>query len=302
MIQDHVLNHTRKSTYSLFLRFLVASIGFFIFLSGSAQTQTSVTSPYVLTSYDIETLASRPGDVRVGTTVQTHLDFDNVIEDVKSARSDWFTIERSGNRLSMRANQGAGRTDLMVISGGRPALFTLIIEESLDVPQWYAIGKSEEATPRTSGSRPDLERGGRLAPARLRSSTVNPLSELMESLPNWLEFYAEMTYAPGNVVAINYALANRGPHAVTADVTQLRLDALDPVAGAQKLPYTLSRVSAEGLANRVAPGGVEFGTLLIKDAPDLPIELNWPVVQIGPGKFYTLRRAFDAGFNRRISP
>lgn len=299
MIQDDVLNTARKSTYSLFSRFLTVSIWLVLITTILAQAQIPVTGPFVLTSYDIETLASRPGEIRVGTTVQTHLEFDDVIEDVKSARSDWFTIERDGNRLSMRANQGAGRTDLKVISGGRPALFTLIIDEALDVPQQYVIGKREEPAPRVSSSSSEpVKQRSSLAP----SSDENHLNQVTDALPTWLEFYAETTYAPGGVVAIHYALANRSSHPVTADVTQLRLDVLDPVAGPQKLPYTLSRVSAEGLTNRVAPGGVEFGTLLVKHAPDLPIQLSWPVVQVGPANFYTLRRMFSEGFNRRVSP
>ena len=142
MIQNIVLKTKRKSTYSIY-SVLATALAFFAVVN-SIQAQTPVTSPYILTTYDIEAVASRPGEIRVGTRVQTHLEFDDLIEDAKSARSDWFTIEQSGNRLSLRANQGAGRTDLMVVSSGRTALFTLVIDDALDamelaqVPAWLA--------------------------------------------------------------------------------------------------------------------------------------------------------------------
>ena len=302
MIQDNVLELIRKSTYSFSLKYMMLFV-WVVWLLTVAQAQTPVTTPYALTTYDIEALASRPGEVRVGTRVQTHLEFDDLIEDAKSARSDWFTLEMSENRLSLRANQGAGRTDLMVVTGGRTVLFTLIIDDSMDAPRRYVVKQIDEPAPRVSGSRPSImQRKSSLSPAQHNSSAANPLSEWTDLLPPWLEFYAEATYAPNGTLAVHYALANQSPHHLTADITQLRLDLLDPVAGPQKLPYTLSRVSAEGLSNRVAPGGVEFGTLLLKEVPDLPIQLTWSVVQVGPGNFYTLRRTFDAGFVRNVQP
>ena len=298
MIQDIVLKNKRKSTYSISPAFFVA-LSLLMFLA-LARAQTPGTSPYVLTTYDIETLASRPGEIRVGTRVQTHLEFDDLIEDAKSARSDWFTIEQSGSRLSLRANQEAGRTDLMVISGGRTALFTLVIDDALEAPRRYVIKQIDKPVPRVSGSRPKLLQQSRSS--RFSSSPADSRSESMDALPSWLEFQTEITYAPNGAAAIHYALANQSSRYLTADVTQLRLDVLDPIAGPQKLPYTLSRVSAEGLSNRVAPDGVEFGTLLVKDMPELPIQLTWSVVQVGPGHFYTLRRTFDASLFRNARP
>jgi hypothetical protein len=260
----------------------------------------------VLTTYDIEQLASRPGEIVVGTRVQTHLEFEEPIEDAKSARSDWFTIETRQNRLSMRANQPAGRTDLMIVAGGQTLLFTVRIDDTLDAPRRYVIGRAEVRAPRVSGASLLPSR----QPVTTHEAPETPTTSVAGSggagsgdeLPPWLAFHAEATYAPNGVLAIHYALANESRHHLAADATRLRLDVIDPVAGAQRLPYTLSRVSAEGLSNRVAPGGVEFGTILIKDAPRAPIQLSWPLVHIGPGSEVTLRRNFHVGFVREIKP
>ncbi len=245
----------------------------------------------------------------MGTRVQTHLEFDDPIEDATSARGDWFTIETSGNRLSMRANQASGRTDLMVVTGGRTVLFNVIIDDTLDAPQRYVIGRVKTPPPHvSSSSSSSLSQAQQLLDEVFGKGDENVGSILEEGaetprpLPAWLDFYAEATYAPNGALAIHYALSNQSPYPVAADVTRLTLDADDPIAGPQKLPFTLSRVSAEGLTNRVAPGGVEFGTLLVTEAPDAPVTLNWPLVHIGPGSSYTLRKTFYEGFVRSFRP
>ena len=274
-----------------------------------AQAQTLVTGPYVLTTYDIETLASRPGEILVGTRVQTHLEFDDPIEDATSARSDWFTIETRENRLSMRANQTSGRTDLMVVTGGRTVLLTVVIDDTLDAPQRYVIGRAKAPSPHVnSSSSSSVRQAQHLLDDVLGTGDTNWDKTFEEqggattALPVWLDFYAEATYAPNGALAIHYALSNQSSYPLAADVTRLRLDVDDPVAGPHKLPFTLSRVSAEGLTNRVAPGGVEFGTLLVKKAPGAPVILNWPLVHIGPGSSYTLRKTFYEGFVRELRP
>ena len=80
----------------------------------------------------------------------------------------------------------------------------------------------------------------------------------------------------------------------------MRVEFLDPIAGPQPVAFTLSRVSADGRRNRLAAGGVEFGTILIEDVPEGPVSLLWPVVQIGPALQFALLRTFHDGFVRPL--
>ena len=247
MILDIVAKIAIKSTSSVLVQTIVSAIlTFTVFAFSAAQAQTPVNSPYVLTTYDIETLASRPGEIRVGTRVQTHLEFDDPIENATSARGDWFTIETSGNRLSMRANQPSGRTDLMVVTGGRTVLFTVVIDDTLDAPRRYVIGRVKTPPPRVSGS----SSSSMLQAQRLLNDVLGKGNEDLDNLPDeranttntlpaWLDFYAEATYAPNGVLAIHYALSNQSAYPLAADVTRLSLEADDPIAGPQKLPFTL---------------------------------------------------------------
>jgi hypothetical protein len=277
MIQHFVLKAFIKSICSIFIVTLSTSVA-----------QSPIRGPYTLTTYDADVLETRPGEVVVGTRVQTHLEFTSPIEVASSARSDWFTFETSGNRLSLRANQASGKTDLMVVSGGRVALFILRIDDALDAPRRYLI--AHQVTPP-----PAVGRGA--MPGADGYAADGPKGGEGE-LPAWLSFQAEAIGAPNGVLAIQYALANESPYPLATDAVRLRIDHLDATGAARKLPYTLARVAADGVTNRLPPGGVEFGTILLAERPDGPVRLSWPLVQIGPGESFTLLRSFHAGLSR----
>ncbi|HEX7022561.1 MAG TPA: hypothetical protein VF171_06875 [Trueperaceae bacterium] len=272
-----------------------------LLLAGCALAQTAIHSPYVLTTYDIEQLATRPGTIVIGTRMSTRIEFDDLIEDVDSARQDLFTAEVKDNRIVLRAEQNAGLTDLVVTVGGRTALFVLKIDSELSVPRRYVVGVVPEPAPRTSHSdRTKLLQFWTQTPALTGDTppTGKAPNPPDDGLPDWLSFQAEATYAPNGLLAIRYTLGNFGRHTLANDAARLRLQVHDPVAGTQKLPFTLSRVSDPGTINRLLAGGIEFGTLLVPDAPGGRVTLEWPLVEIGPGRTYTLRSEFDDGLLR----
>ena len=306
MSQDIVVEETGHTTCSSVraaarILLFIATLLVVHMACTAAWSQTPSTGPYVLTTYDVEELASRPATIQVGTRVQAHIEFDDVIEEVSSARQDWFTIEVKQHRVSMRADQSVGRTDLLVVVGGRLVMFTVEIDDTLNVPRRYVVGEVRRPSPRVSSTA-----GRQVAPlpdADPAAAVVTPAERPLPGdpvLPEWLVFTAEATRAPSGALAISYALANEGEHPLATDAARLRVEFLDPIAGPQPVPFTLSRVSADGRRNRLAAGGVEFGTILIEDVPEGPVSLLWPVVQIGPALHYTLLRTFHDGFVRPL--
>jgi hypothetical protein len=248
-----------------------------------AQAQTPVHSPYVLTTYDIAELASRPGPLIVGTTMLTIVEFDAQIDNVASGRQELLSIEVQDNLILLRANQSVGQTDLAVRAGGRTVLFTIQLDSTMAHPRRYVVAERRAAPPRASGS---MGLGGVVAGDR---------ADHTSELPEWLNFFAEAAYAPSGTLAIHYGVANQSDYPVAVDAGRLRLHYSDPVAGMIRLPYSLSRVSAEGLVNRVAPGGSEFGVIVVTDPPAIGgrITLEWTLVQIGPGETVVVEKVFD---------
>jgi hypothetical protein len=283
MMQDHVRSTFRMATSGIFA----------LLITALAWGQTPAQGPYVLTTYDIAELASRPGEIVVGTGVLTIIEFEDQVDNVATGRQNLLSIEVQASVILLRGNQNAGRTDLLVRAGGRTVLFTVRIDEQLTSPRRYVVGETRQGSPRLSGTTTSAP----VTPAAPVPSTDTapvPAPAVTDEAPTWLSFHAEVTHAPTGALAISYALANQGEHPVAADASQLRLSYLDPVAGPIRLPYTLSRVSVEGLVNRVAPGGTEFGTIVIKDPPPRGrIALEWSLIQIGPAQSYTVRRSFS---------
>lgn len=274
-------------------RTLKGSIAVTLFtLFALAWAQTPAAGPHVLTSYDIVELASRPGQLVVGTGVLSVIEFENPIEQVASGWPELLMIEVQGHIILLRGNLGVGRTDLVVRTGGRTVLFTVRIEEQLAAPRRYVVAERRTPAPRVSTAispaAPVQVELPREAPRR--SDLLTPAADT----PIWLSFRADATYTPTGVLAISYALVNQSQHQLGADASRLRLYHLDPIAGPVRLPHTLSRVSVEGLVNRVAAGGTEFGTIIVTDPPvGGRIVLEWPLVQLGPAVTYTLNRTFS---------
>lgn len=248
-----------------------------------AHAQTPVHSPYVLTTYDVAELASRPGPLIVGTTMLTIVEFDTQIDNVASGRQELLSIEVQDNLILLRANHSVGQTDLVVRAGGRTVLFGVQLDPTMAHPRRYVVAERRTVPPRVSGS---TGLGGVVAGDR-----VDRTSEL----PEWLNFFAEAAYAPSGTLAIHYGVANQSDYPVAVDAGRLRLHYRDPVAGWVRLPYSLSRVSAEGLVNRVAPGGSEFGVIVVTEPPAIGgrITLEWTLVQIGPGETVVVEKVFD---------
>lgn len=271
----------------------LASLALSTLLYGLTLAQTPAQGPYVLTTYDVEVLASRPAHITVGLDVLTIMEFDAELTNVATGRADLLEIEVQGTTILLRANQNVGNTDLVVNTGRRTALFTVKVDPNLSAPRRYVIGEI---------ARPALTRSTERSTTRPVPTTTPDAAETHEiettGAPEWLSFNTQTYTAPDGNFAIQYALLNRGEHPIAVDTHRLRISYQEPIVGPQPLPFEITRAGTMLRRSRLERGESEFGTIIVPDIPVGTITLTWDIVELGPGRTYTIQQTFREDFIR----
>ena len=112
-----------------------------VFFAGAAQAQSA---QFTTRSLSITNLANPTEEIRISPNLLTKIYFpDDVIEEIKSGKSELFTIEinEAGNEISLRAAAKAGFTDLYVkTTSGREAAFLLkVVTDAQGGPRQFIV-------------------------------------------------------------------------------------------------------------------------------------------------------------------
>lgn len=259
-------------------RLCLSVIGFLIVSLCFAQT-----SPYVLTTYDLNQLDARPGRILVSPDVLTLLEFDDQVEDVATARPDALTIEVSGNVIRLRANWRAGGTDLVVTVANQTAMFTVDIDPESRTTRRYLIEKPKPPVPASSSA------------TRSGGAAALKEAEGEGELPDWLSASFSILSVSGEETVIQYGLKNTGENDIVTDPLRLKV-----VQGDYTVPFRLERLNTGGSVSRIKPSYAEYGTILIEDPLPSKLTLLWDLIEVGPGHTHTLRKDFHEGLLEQV--
>jgi hypothetical protein len=234
---------------------------------------------------DLDTLTSTPATILISPDYQTIIEFEDMqIGQPSSGRTDMLTLEREPNAVRVRANQPMVDTDLIVPVGSETAMFTLTVDEDARAPRRYVVRQTEEDEVRFDLNNWSTTTG------RVGMGRNQP-----EMLPPGVIFDAQVLYLTDEQMVIQYALANVGAAPITAETQKLNL-----YYEGNKLPRTISRIAPDDGMARIQPEEAEYGTIVISDPPHGSIVLEWPLVQIGPGTTYFIRREYTEGLTRAV--
>lgn len=258
------------------------SVAVLFTLMGIAQAQDTFTLEYL----DLETLDSTPAEILISPNYQTLIEFEGVqIGQPSSGRVDLLTLEREPDTVRVRANEPVVSTDLVVPVGGSVAMFSLKVDEDATAPKRYVV-----RPPRSPQVRHDETEG---AVGLLRDLTRQ--GKRPEILPQGVTFDAQLLFLTDQQVVIQYALANTGAFPITAETQRLSL-----TYEGNAVPRIISRIAPDDGLARIQPGEGEYGTIVVDNPPDGPLLLEWPIVEIGPGATYYIRRDYREGLTRAI--
>ena len=234
---------------------------------------------------ELETLTSTPAQIMISPDYQTIIEFEDMqIGAPSSGRVDMLTLEREPNAVRIRANQPMVDTDLIVPVASETVMFTLSVDEEARAPRRYIVRQEDKNEVRSDLNDWTVNTG------RITMGRNQP-----EMLPPGVIFDAQILYLTDEQMVIQYALANVGDAPITAETQRLNL-----YYEGNKLPRTISRVAPDDGLARIQPEEAEYGTIIIGDPPRGSIVLEWPLVQIGPGTTYFIRREYTQGLTRAV--
>lgn len=263
------------------------------------QNPTGTTSGYVARDFDLRQLATQPGNVLVSPNFLTLIQFEDLVDEVASARADLLRVEVRDNVILLRSAQNAGSTDLIVQSGGRMALFRIKIDAASFTSRLYRV-RYPEPVPQLGSVNPvvplsnagidlPLEPPRANNPPTLPTAPTIPASPQAPANPNppsnpstpapRVEFAATKD---GNT--IRYTLINQSASTLTVDAARLRLS-----SGSNPVLFTISRVGGLFLG-RLGPGETERGTIYLQGNA-AEVELEWVLGLVGLDAPFTLRRS-----------
>lgn len=243
--------------------------------------------PEVITTYHLDRLEKQPGKLLVSPGYLTVVDFPEAIQSVSSGRSSLVRSEVQGARLLLTATASQGRTDLVVSSGSRTALFVVALTTDASGPRRYRV--SDEPSPVAQKAAPTTPRPVLTPPYR---PSPLPLGRLLraQASENDLRLEVELASWPeaGGGLSLRYTLENRGAKPVLVDPTLLEL-----TTDGRRVPYRLAREPNPD-SRFLTPGTTERGLILVERPVRASLRLRWPLVQTRPATRTTLEVTFDA--------
>lgn len=279
-------------------------------LLGLAPVGAQGYSDYRVVTYDIRTLATRPGVVYISPNYLTVLEFGEVVDQVATSQVSAVQMEASENLLILRSRKKAGSTDLVVRVGTRVALFRLVVDTEGVTPRRYVInmprpnaglgdapavaGPNFPSQPMTAPQTGAVG-GGESSPSASQPtppsvSSSRPVTQVpapageARGLPSWLRG----TFTPsrqGENLLISFQLSNSGNETVS-----LRPEDLVVRSGANGLNFRLVRTAFGKQVDFVAPGETVAGMIIVPQAPE-GVSLEWKLQ--GTSTSYSLQTALN---------
>jgi len=275
-----------------------------------AFAQTGPVGPYVTRTYDLRELTSRPAMVLVSPNYLTVLDFEDSVEEVASGRPELMNLEVRENLILLRANKNAGATDLVVKVAGRVALFRVKVDTTSYNPRRYLIRFPEPAGTLGTSNGSGYAIPGEPKPVQPAPKVPNnPYTEkpsnpgdkatsmeapTVSEEPGWLPLTLSAYTTSGGNLHLTLVAENQGKNPVVFEGVRLKLYTLN---GEEQVPlrYQFVQATSGAYPGRVYNGQSYSSLILVREAPQGEIWLEWTLTEIGPGKTYTLRRKIHAG-------
>ena len=231
--------------------------------------------------FDLNELGDVPGVVQVSTDYLTIIEFEgNAVEEASTARSDLYILEISDNVIKIRANKEVVNTDLYARIAGKTVLFKLESDPTTNSPRRYVVRNTpppERGVQRYNGT------SGAVRPNQPTETGETPL------FPLGLLFEADLFQPRQNEIIIQYRLINESDNPVINDPFRLRV-----YYGDTSIRYNRTSSPVAGRPNFLAPGEAEYGQIIVPQAPAslADLELEWVLIEVGPGTPHRLIRNF----------
>ena len=300
MLRLFHLNH-KSFLFAPFHVTLLLCAGLCIGMSGAAQSADSQT-------LDLDELANTPVTIGVSPDYLTVIEFEEVIESVRSGGGNQISAEVDDNIISIRAEQADVNTDLIIDVGERTALFTLVSDPDAVSPTRYLVLEEPpvEETQVAQEQEPQEETQPPVAQEETQEPQVAQEQEPQEEEPQeeataetGLEVSEAAPLPPGlsldigevyrstpDTVVIEYALVNNSISLIANDPQRMRVYANGAVTEYERNP------SSGGSSGRLSIGESEAGQIVLSNLPTTidSLMIEWPLVEIGPGTLYTATR------------
>ena len=240
---------------------------------------SAASAQFNLRVFELDQLASLPGEIKTSTSFAALIQFEGEISNVVNPREDLIEDIRDGRYLYVRANLSAGETNLWVTVQGKVAGFTVTIDESLGHGWHYRV--DNQPTP-VDNSEP--ERIGQDSSARTVIQD-EPLAAWAKADP--YTFEAEVLARTSDRMRVGYTLVNHSSFSLFNDSQRLHV-----VVDGEMVTPQLSRSPTGPAVGRVFGKQSEVGQVEFRAAPESSVELVWELVEMGTGEIYTVRERF----------
>ena len=252
---------------------IILGCAFGLLALGSAQ---EITKRY----FNLSELGDIPGVVQVSTDYLTIIEFEgHAVEEASTARGDLYVLEISDNIIRIRANEEVVNTDLYARVAGQTVLFKLESDATTESPRRYVV---RDVEPPQRGIQRSNGSSGAPRPDR-------PTDAEAPLFPKGLLFETDLFRPRQSEIIIQYRLINESEHPIVNDPFRLRV-----YYGDTSIRYVRTSSPVAGRPNFLAPGEAEYGQIVVPQAPaDLDrLELEWQLIEVGPGTQHTLVRNF----------
>ena len=258
---------------------------------GSANAQS------ICRSINLEDIRTQPALIHTSGSFFGVVTFNKPIGTVVTPRPDFIVYEQAENSLHIRAQRPVGRTSLNVYIAGKPAYFTIVIDETMESDLCYDVVSPEPISPTSQMSvrpgRPSVILPDDSDTAQEGEETDAQDSDMDNSRDNLKPFTKEVQgpsyllelsdpYNEQNTIKLDYKMVNSGQRILVIDT-----DRLDITGEGRSLGLTIQRENESGLGSRLYPGDEETGTISLDELPE-GSELTWNVVEIGSNRTYQL--------------
>ena len=253
----------------------------------------SVHAQSICQSINLEDIRTQPALIHTSGSFFGVVTFNKPIGTVVTPRPDFIVYEQAENSLHIRAQRPVGRTSLNVYIAGKPAFFTIVIDETMESDLCYDVVSPEPVSPTSQMSvrpgRPsvilpddsDTAREGEWTGTDGPDGDLKPLTREVQG-PSYLLELSD-PYNEQNSVKLDYRMVNTGQRILVIDT-----DRLDLSGAGRSLGLSIKRENESGLGSRLYPGDEETGTISVDALPE-GSELTWNVVEIGSNQTYQLR-------------
>lgn len=225
---------------------------------------------------NLSTLGTNAALIEVSETFPTVIEFETDISEIYPLREERIAYDPSGSRVWLSAKVGRGEGGMTLIVDGQTAMFKVSINPDMAGPRRYVVTTPRSPEPRAVAS----------LDVASRPRNVIPERELVD-VP--YVFESELTLSPEGPV-ISYELLNTGGYVLSNDIKQLRIFEDGELVDAGELNY--SRDDSDGLINRITADQGERGEILLPTGVSGIIELEWRLIEIGTGRFFTVTGSY----------